>query len=96
MLEKFRATKLDLPTNLGAPEVARKKLEEDNSALQARKSAAEKQSLGDFKEILRTSRRNQGGARHRSSADRGAREGGTERQDICHRGLGSCDEAVGS
>ena len=45
IFEKFKAAKLDLPTNLGKPDEARKRLEEENSSLQARKEAAEKDLL---------------------------------------------------
>jgi V/A-type H+/Na+-transporting ATPase subunit I len=45
VFEKFKATKIELPTDLGRPEEARKKLEEENSALRARKDAVEKNLL---------------------------------------------------
>ena len=45
VFEKFRATKLELPTNLGPPGEAIKKVKEENLALQQRKETVEKQLL---------------------------------------------------
>jgi V/A-type H+/Na+-transporting ATPase subunit I len=50
IFEKFKATKLDLPTNLGKPEEAKKKLEEENASLRARKEVAERELLEISKE----------------------------------------------
>jgi V/A-type H+-transporting ATPase subunit I len=45
VFEKFKATKLDLPINLGKRSEARKSLEEEDASLQTRKQELEKQLL---------------------------------------------------
>jgi V/A-type H+/Na+-transporting ATPase subunit I len=45
VFEKFRTTKLELPTGLGTPAEALKKLKEENSLLQERKNNIEKELL---------------------------------------------------
>lgn len=45
ILEKFKAAKLDLPTNLGTVEQAKNRLEEENRSLQSRKKIVEDKLL---------------------------------------------------
>jgi V/A-type H+-transporting ATPase subunit I len=54
IFEKFKAMKLDLPTNLGTPDEARKKLELENSSLLSRKQNVEKELLEISKEFYST------------------------------------------
>lgn len=51
ILEKFKAAKLDVPSNLGTPDEAKAKLEEDSRQLESRKNEAERRLLEISKEF---------------------------------------------